>query len=147
MKINKVRLRDIIKNYEIMEQEFEYAGVNGIAELLGWQIVSFCKKDDPVNTVAISFDEIDNTELINIANSILEFIDANVRFGDNIETINRAYGIADFMDNLYEDMIRYNYIISPNLFIGFGLKYNALSCLEIVTDENMIKEIISVRMV
>ncbi len=146
MKINKLKLRDVVKNYEITEQEFEYAGTNGIAELLGWQIVFFRKKDDPVNTVALSFNEIDNIELINIANSILALIDVDVRFGDNIEVINRLYGVADFTDNLYEDMIRYNYIISPQLLMVFGLKNNELSSLEIVADENIIKQIISVRM-
>lgn len=146
MTIYKLKLRDIVKNYEITEQEFEYAGTNGIAELLGWQIVSFSKKDDPADTVAISFNQIDNSELIDIANSILEFIDVDVRFGDNIEVINRLYGVADFIDDLYEDMIRYNYIISPQLLMVFGLKSNELSSLELVADENIIKQIISVRM-
>lgn len=146
MTIYKLKLRDIVKNYEITEQEFEYAGTKGIAELLGWQIVSFSKKDDPANTVAISFNQIDNSELIDIANSILEFIDVDVRFGDNIEVINRLYGVADFTDELYEDMIRYNYIISPQLLMVFGLKSNELSSLELVADENIIKQIISVRM-
>lgn len=145
MKINKLKLKNIVKNYEIMEQEFEYAGTNGIAEILGCQIISFRKKDDLANTAAISFNEINNIELTNIANSILEFIDVDVRFNDNIEVINNIYGMADFTDNLYEDMIRYNYIISPNLLMVFGIKNNELSCLEIVTDENMIKQIVSVR--
>lgn len=145
MKINELKLRDVVKNYEITEQEFEYAGTNGIAELLGWQIVSFRKKNDPFNTVALSFNEIDNIELINIANSILAFIDLDVRFGDNIEIINRLYGVADFTDNLYDNLIRYNYIISPQALVVFGLKNNELSSLELVVDENMIKQIISVR--
>lgn len=39
LKINNLKLKNIVKNYEIEEHEFEYAGTNGIAELLGWQIV------------------------------------------------------------------------------------------------------------
>lgn len=39
LKINKLRLQNIVKNYEIEEHEFEYAGTDGIAELLGWQII------------------------------------------------------------------------------------------------------------
>lgn len=80
--INKFKLRDIVNGYEIKEQEFEYAGTNGIAE---------------------------------------------------------------FTDSLYEDIIRYNYVISSDLFIAFGVKDNILSCLEIVADEKIIEEIISVR--
>lgn len=141
----KIKLRDVVKNYEIREQEFEYAGTNGIAELLGWQIIFFRKMDDLVNTVAIFLNEIDNNELINIANSILKFIDMNIKFGDSVDVIKQIYGSADFTDSLYGEIIRYNYIISADLFIAFGLKDNILSCLEIITDENMIKEIISVR--
>lgn len=128
LKINRLKLRDIVNRYEIREQEFEYAGINGIAELLGWQIIFFCKNNDLSNTVVISFTEIDNIELINIANSILNFIDMDIRFGDCAEVINSIYGIADFIDSLYEDIIRYNYIISPDLFITFGLRNNILSC-------------------
>lgn len=88
-----------MKIYEIKEQEFEYAGTNGIAELLGSKIVFF-EKSDLVNTVVISFDEIDNTELNNIANLILKSIDMNIRFGDNVERIYSIYGIADLTDSL-----------------------------------------------
>lgn len=41
---------------------------------------------------------------------------------------------------IYEDVTRYHYIISPNLFLSFGLKDNRLSSLEIITDKNIIKE-------
>lgn len=51
----KIILRDVVKNYEVKEQEFEYAGTKGIAELLGWQIVFFHKMDDLVNTAAVVF--------------------------------------------------------------------------------------------
>ena len=145
LNINKLKLKDILKDYEIKEQPFEYAGTYGVAELFGWQIIFFKKQDVATHTVAVSFNDIDNTELIGIANLVLKFIDIEVRFGDNINLINDVYGIADFTDNLYENMIRYGYIISPNLLMIFGLKDNTLSCLEIITDEIMIKEIINHR--
>ncbi len=65
----------------------------------------FFKRNDLDNTSVMCFNEIDTTELINTANSILEFIDMGIRFGDNIDTINGAYGNADFIDSLYEDII------------------------------------------
>ena len=64
---------------------------------------------------------------------------------DNVDVIKQIYGIADFTDSLYGEIIRYNYIISADLFIAFGLEDNILTSLEIITDENMIREIVSVR--
>lgn len=138
MKIDKLKLKDIVKNYEIVEQEFEYAGISGIAELLGWQIMFFRKKNLS-NTIALSFNEIEIVELINIANFILKTIELDIRFGDNIEKIKNIYGTANFIDNVYEDMIRYNYIIASDLFIAFGIKNDKLSYLEIITDEELIE--------
>lgn len=91
------------------------------------------------------FYEINNNELISIANSILKFMDINIRFGDSVDVIKQIYGIADFTDSFYEDMIRYSYIISADLFIVFGIDDNILTNLEIITDENMIREIVSFR--
>ncbi len=145
MKINNLKLKNIVKNYEIEEHEFEYAETNGIAELLGWQIVFFRKNENLNDTIAIAFDEITSTELINISNSILNIMKIDIRFGDNLDIINHFYGNADFIDSIYEDTLRYNYIISPDLYIVFGLTNNTLSGLEIITDENLINEIVNAR--
>ncbi|WP_304819194.1 hypothetical protein [uncultured Clostridium sp.] len=145
MKINNLKLKNILKNYEIEEREFEYAGTNGIAELLGWQIVFFRKNENLNDTIAIAFNEITNTELINISNSILNIMKMDIRFGDNLDIINHFYGNADFIDSIYEDTLRYNYIISPDLYIVFDLTNNTLSGLEIITDENLINEIVNAR--
>ena len=145
MKINNLKLKNIVKNYEIEEHEFEYAGTNGIAELLGWQIVFFRKNENLNDTIAIAFDDITSTELINISNSILNIMKMDIRFGDNLDIINHFYGNADFIDSIYEDTLRYNYIISPDLYIVFDLTNNTLSGLEIITDENLINEIVNAR--
>lgn len=145
LKINNLKLKNIVKNYEIEEHEFEYAGTNGIAELLGWQIVFFRKNENLNDTIAIAFNEITSTELINISNSILNVMKMDIRFGDNLDIINHFYGNADFIDSIYEDTLRYNYIISPDLYIVFDLTNNILSGLEIITDENLINEIVNAR--
>ncbi len=145
LKINNLKLKNIVKNYEIEEHEFEYAGTNGIAELLGWQIVFFRKNENLNDTIAIAFNEITSTELINISNSILNIMKIDIRFGDNLDIINHFYGNADFIDSIYEDTLRYNYIISPDLYIVFDLTNNTLSGLEIITDENLINEIVNAR--
>ena len=145
LKINNLKLKNIVKNYEIEEHEFEYAGTNGIAELLGWQIVFFRKNENLNDTIAIAFNEITSTELINISNSILNIMKMDIRFGDKLDIINHFYGNADFIDSIYEDTLRYNYIISPDLYIVFDLTNNTLSGLEIITDENLINEIVNAR--
>ena len=145
LKINNLKLKNIVKNYEIEEHEFEYAGTNGIAELLGWQIIFFRKNENLNDTIAIAFNEITSTELINISNSILNIMKMDIRFGDNLDIINHFYGNADFINSIYEDTLRYNYIISPDLYIVFDLTNNTLSGLEIITDENLINEIVNAR--
>lgn len=140
-----IKLRDIISNYEIKEQEFEYAGVEGVAELLGWQIIAFYKMDDLLNSVALAFEQITSSELINISNLILECIDFEIRFSDGKEEIEQYYGKANFIDDIYEDILKYNYILSSNYFISFGLKDNKLISLEIIMDEDIIKEVVDSR--
>ncbi len=139
-----IKLKEIAPKYKIVQQEFEYAGKVGIAELIGWKIVLFHEKSDLMNTVALSLDEIDDNEMIKIANTILESIDMDIRFGDGIDKIKQKYGVADYTDNIYEDKIRYSYIISPELFMAFGIRDDMLISLEIITDEDIIKERVDV---
>lgn len=40
LQINNLRLKEIMREYDVTEQEFEYSGVEGVAGLLGWQIVN-----------------------------------------------------------------------------------------------------------
>ena len=56
----------------------------------------------------------------------------------------KPIGQAVYTD-IYENNLRYNYIISPDLYIIFGLTNNILSGLEIITDENLINEIVNAR--
>lgn len=46
-KIKRLKLKDFV-TIDICEQKFEYAGVKGIADLLGWQIIFFCKENDRI---------------------------------------------------------------------------------------------------
>ena len=113
---------------------------NTVRYIRGYELIS--SDSEAANIVAICFYQIDSRELMNISNAIIEFIDVDVRFGDSIEVINHLYGDADFTDVLYEDMIRYNYIISPQLLMVFGLKNDKLSYLDIVNDENKARTVL-----
>jgi hypothetical protein len=80
IEINKLELRDFTKVYD--SGDFNYSGVNGHADYLGWYIIFFKESGcDQVST--IGFDDILMEESIkNIANKILQRI---AFFGLNIE--------------------------------------------------------------
>lgn len=145
MNIGELRLKDILTDYKIEEREFEYADVKGVAELFGWQIIFFRKQADLLNTIALSFSEIEDENLISLANSILEHVDIDVMFGDSLSKIIKIYGEANSFDNIYENMTRYNYLIDPSLFIVFGIKEDKMVYLEIITDKAMIDDVFNLR--
>ncbi|MDE7252857.1 MAG: hypothetical protein K2O32_07945 [Acetatifactor sp.] len=150
MKINELRLKNILKDYDVWEQEFEYAEVSGIAEIFGYHIVFFRPQKNLCNTVAINFQlqEIEDTlriHVVHVANLVLMAMGINVKFGETtIEEINSIYGTADFMDDpcLY-DSITYYYLINPDLLMAFTITGKVLLGLEIVADEEMVKDIVS----
>lgn len=145
MNIGKLRLKDILTEYKIEEREFEYADVKGVAELFGYQIIFFRKQDDLSNTTVLSFSELENDNLISLANSVLEHVDIDVRFGDSLSKIKKIYGEADWFDNIYENMTRYNYLVNPSLFIVFGITEDKMVDLEIFTDKVMIDDVFNLR--
>ena len=145
MNIGELRLKDILTDYKIEEREFEYADVKGVAEFFGWQIIFFRKQADLLNTIVLSFEEIEDDNLISLANSILEHVDIDVMFGDNLSKIKKIYGEANSFDNIYENMTRYNYLIDPNLFIVFGIEEDKMVYLEIFTDKAMIDDVFNLR--
>lgn len=146
MNIGELRLKDILTDYKIEEREFEYADVKGVAELFGWQIIFFRKQADLLNTIVLSFEEIEDDNLISLANSILEHVDIDIRFGDNLSKIKKIYGEANSFDNIYENMTRYNFLIDPSLFIVFGIKEGKMVYLEIFTDKVMIDDVFNFRL-
>lgn len=146
--IKELRLKNILDHYKVWEQEFEYAEVPGIAEIFGYQIVFFRPLKNLRNTVAISFSGIEEDAfLIRVANSVLMAMEMNVKFGKTtIEEINFIYGTADFIDDpCMEDSIRYHYLPHPNLLMVFTFKGKVLWGVEIIADEEMVKDIVDAR--
>ena len=67
----KLMLSDIIDpNFITKEHDFEYAGVKGFAELIGWKIVFF-KTNKNSGVDAIRMFEIETKDEIEICNLIL----------------------------------------------------------------------------
>lgn len=120
MKINELRLKDILKDYDVWEQEFEYAEVPGIAEIYGYHIVFFRPQKELRGTVVIHIQEIETPSLIHVANLVLTAMDMNLKFGETtIEEINSIYGTADWKLDDIVDGFRYHYLINPGLLSRF----------------------------
>lgn len=136
----EITLKDFAPLCIINEQEFEYAGINGFAELIGWQIILF-RTDKALPAHALVINNVDSKSLLSISNKILSNICFNVRMGDDIDKIRNCFGKESYVDDVLENIVRCNYLVNENYFISFGLKDNKLSNLEIILN----KEIITAR--
>jgi len=152
LKLNMLTFKEIFKHYDIYEQETEYGGVPGQAEMVVNFIVHkfFCfKKGNGEKTSAISLTEIENSKERRVGNVILKEIGIGLKFGDiiDIKEIEKVCGSPIAIDNNFTYMCRYHYSISPDLFICIGVKEqnNKLVHLEIINDEEVISEIIDCR--
>lgn len=144
LNIKKFRLKEIMGEFDIIEQELEYAGFEGVAELLGWKINFFRRKSNLDNTVAIWFFDIVEKETQIVANEILKRLKIDLQFGECVKDLGKL-GRPDMTDELLEDTIRYGYIVKPDFFVSLGLTDTRLTYLEIVNDEDIISEIQSIR--
>ena len=153
LELKTLSFKKVLYNYNIYEQEFDYGGVLGQAELIdGFICHKFVcyRKENCEETAAISLTEIESKKERQVGNTILKYIGINLRFGNkinNIKEIEKIYGVPIGIDNDFIDMLRYHYLISPDLFICLGIKTsnNKLIHVEIINDSEVISEIIDVR--
>lgn len=138
IEINKLELRDFTKIFD--SGDFNYSGVKGHADYLGWYIVFFKESGcDKVST--ISFDDILMEKSIkNIANKILQRIEFPVQFGDKLSLVKKKFGEPDFSDSILMDTHRFHYISKEKeLYLCFGTDHNENLCsLEIITNKDII---------
>ena len=146
-RIDNIRLQDFMPNID--SKKFNYSGIEGYAEIIGWHIIAFIEgKDNFVS--AISFDEIlslPNTELVKTANNILQTIEFPVMFGEKFPVVKKIYGNPYLSDSILTEQTRYHYFLDNNsLYLCFGVenKDNSLYSLEIITNSNIIKNKIEV---
>ncbi len=134
-----ILLKDFIKHEKIIHLPFEYANTNGYADVIGWNIMFFFKKESN-HVSAISFDEImETSELSIICNEILKKMQIQLNIGDGYDKIKRMYGKENYKDYIIENMIRYYYLVD-NTMLCFGIdKQCGLSNFEIIDDEEIIK--------
>ena len=122
---------------------FDYAGVEGIADCLGYYIICFKERNSDILS-AISFDDILlHKELTEIANHILQTLYIPIRFGDDSHLVVFTLGHPFCIDeNLFTDRKIWYYYINEGkglLSIGINLVDKVMS-LEIITHPTIIKE-------
>ncbi|WP_311327533.1 hypothetical protein [Capnocytophaga sputigena] len=122
---------------------FDYAGVGGIADCLGYYIICFKERNSDILS-AISFEDILlHKELTEIANHILQTLCIPIRFGDDSHLVESTLGRPLCIDeNLFTDRKIWYYYINEGkglLSIGINLADKVMS-LEIITHPTIIKE-------
>lgn len=122
---------------------FDYAGVEGIADCLGYYIICFKERNSDILS-AISFEDILlHKELTEIANHILQTLCIPIRFGDDSHLVASTLGHSFFIDeNLFTDRKIWYYYINEGkglLSVGINLADKVMN-LEIITHPTIIKE-------
>ena len=122
---------------------FDYAGVEGIADCLGYYIICFKERNSDILS-AISFDDILlHKELTEIANHILQTLYIPIRFGDDSHLVASTLGHPFCIDeNLFTDRkILYYYINEGKGLLNIGINLvDKFMSLEIITHPTIIKE-------
>ena len=134
-------LTNFISSVETMP--FDYAGVGGIADCIGYYIICFKERNNDIAS-AISFDNILlHKELTEIANHILQTLCIPIRFGDDSHLVESTLGEPFFIDEeLFTDRkIWYYYINEEKGFLSIGINLaDKFMSLEIITHPTIIKE-------
>ena len=150
LEIKTLSFKKVVYNYNIYEQELEYGGVLGRAEMicgfLAHKFICF-RKENCQETAAIFLTEIESKREKQIGNTILKSIGIELRFGkkiNDIKEIEKVYGTPIAIDDGLVGILQYHYLVSPDLFICIGIKTsnNKLIHVEVINDNELISEII-----
>lgn len=154
LELKTLSFKTLFPDYNIHEQELEYGGIPGwgeVSNFFPYKFVCF-RKGNNKETAAISLTEIETKSERRMGNMILKYIGTELRFGNRIthiklKKIEKMYGTPIAIDDDFIDMLRYHYLISPDLFICIGIKTSnsKLIYVEIINDSELISEIIDVR--
>lgn len=144
--ISNFRLSKFLSKEIIEEKEFNYAGVEGIAEILGWHVVIFRELENQECTSVISLSDANyNNELSGLVNLILSELNINLQVGDCFLKIKDKFGQPFSYDEVIEGMNRYNYFLdNNNTFACFGVDiHEGLISIEIISSKKIIDGIIN----
>ena len=131
-----IKLANYVENKNIFYQPFNYADINGNAEIVGWQIVVFRRAAND-NISAISMDEIDTFAIKDICGKILKELDLPLSVGRKIDAMIQLFGLYSYQDNILEDTTRYYFETQNNLIVCGVHDKKGLNYIEIIYDQEL----------
>ncbi len=129
---------------DIVTQNLSYADIDGIADLIGYNITIFRRKTVSV-VAAISIMDIDNSYLLNISDIVLKSINFPIGIGDSFSDMINAFGYNYKVDDVLIDTFRYMYTVIGKYWLSVSISNDKVVGIEIIFDDEMIKDVIEVR--
>lgn len=94
--------------------------LNGIAELIGWQIILFLRPGLVNGISVISIEEMGAPVVKDICGQRPKDLDLPLSIGMNINSMQQLLGLYSYIDNLLEDIVSYSFL-TPCELICCGL--------------------------
>ena len=148
MNIRTYLVNCISNNTNIVKEryDFEYAGVCGYSELIGWKIIFFRRKKTDSFLSAICFSDIYSKEEIKFCNYIFEALDSEIRLECDVEEILELFGKESYVAYTYDNIRRYEYLFDKKTFASFGFSENKkIVEVEIIFDKDMANDVFKCR--
>lgn len=136
-RLKNIKLENYIGNENIVSKSFDYAGIIGNAEIIGWQIIVF-RRTVNGNISALSMDEIDTPIIKDVCAEIFKDLGLPLSAGMKINVLSSLFGAYSYQDNLLDDITRYYFEIHNHLIICGIHNKNGLSNIEIIYDEELV---------
>lgn len=141
----RLYLSDIIteKGMISVHLDFEYAGIMGIAELIGYKIIFF-RRDSASLLDAVRIWDITDSEEVAFSNMILEKMDFPVKLGDTLQRIYQEFGKETSQSHFLTDCDRYHYTMPDGFLLTFDIsKQNRLvTGVEMIHNRDIIENIV-----
>jgi len=135
--------QDFIDKDSVHQQDFQYGSISGIAEMIGFQIIAFRKtKSDKNSCLSIDWGENENPIILEIAQKLLLGLGSKLLLKDKLIDVEKLYGKANYIDDLYEGSITYHYFnkrkdISYSFEIDNSL---GITRIDLIHDAEIVKE-------
>ena len=139
-KVKDIKLSDYIKGNTTI-QRFEYAEVDGWAELIGWQLIVF-RRENNGTISAISIEYMTEPVFKDISNRILSDIGLPFKAGMSIASIISYLGSSFKTDLIFENHARFYFDKSDYPIVCSVHDENGLTGIEIIFDEEVKRNIL-----
>lgn len=136
-RLKNIKLENYIGNDNIVSKSFDYSGITGNAEIMGWQIVVF-RRTVNGNISALSMDEIDSPIIKDVCAGIFKDLGLPLSAGMKINVLSSLLGSYSYQDNILEDITRYYFEVQDYLIICGIHNKNGLNNIEIIYDEELV---------